>query len=391
MIEYRALTSAEFEQFWALDRYAFARQYHRGRYTPEVIAQLRGLFVHGELVAQLLIMPFRMQAGNGALSVGAIGSVATWPQHRRRGYAEQLLRAACTELREQGAVLALLYPFRHEFYHRLGWALAGERRLVQPTPGQLRAFQAEASTYVAVGPDQIEELDAIYRGALRGRYGPLVRDQNWWRVDVLRTWSGEPYHAFIWRDDQGRGRSYLIYRLERHEAGDRIVCRDIVALDPTARAQLFVFLARHADQIVVAEIPTPIDAPLNALLPTPVSTTVVPLFMQRVLDVTRLLTEYPFTATTTGHLTIQIADEWLPDNAGRYLIEWQQGKATVSRLGAGEADLACTSATLSQLLSRYLRPRTAVAFGLLAAPQRQALLLLEAALDGLPPFCADYW
>lgn len=391
MIDYRVLSPAEFEQFWALDSYAFARQYHRGRYTPAVIAQLRGLFVDGEPVAQLQIMPFQMQAGYGELAVGAIGSVATWPQHRRRGYAEQLLRHACAELRERGAVLALLYPFRHTFYQRLGWALAGERRLVQASPDHLQSFAAAPGTYIAATAAHIAELDTIYRGALRGRYGPLVRDHDWWQVDVLHTWSGDPYHAFIWRDEQGRGRSYLIYRLERNEQGDRLVCRDIVALDPVARAQLFVFIARHADQIVAAEIPTPIDAPLNALLPAPAPTSVVPLFMQRVLDTARLLSDYPFAPVGNGRLTIQISDDWLPDNAGRYQIAWDNGRAEVTRLGTGEADLACTAATLSQLLSRYLRPRTAAAFGLLAAPNRQALTLLEQALDGLPPFCGDYW
>ncbi|MEF3274392.1 MAG: GNAT family N-acetyltransferase [Chloroflexus sp.] len=390
MIEYRPIAEDEFEQFWALDSYAFARQYHRGRYTPTVIAQLRGLFVNGEHVAQLQIMPFAMQAGAGTLPVGAIGSVATWPQHRRRGYAEQLLRHACAELRDRGATLALLYPFRHIFYHRLGWALAGERRLVTLTPHHLQAFTAVPGTFSPAGSAQIAELDAIYRGALRGRYGPLVRDQSWWQVDVLQTWSGEPYHAFIWRDEQGNGRSYLIYQIERSASGARLVCRDIVALDPLARSQLFVFIARHADQINEAAVPTPIDAPLNALLPTPASVEVVPLFMQRVLDVASLLSQYPF-AAITGRLTIQIADDWLTDNAGRYQLEWSDGQVAVTRLDPGEADLSCTSATLSQLLSRYLLPRTAAAFGLLAVTERRALALLEQALAGLPPFCSDYW
>ncbi|WP_298821497.1 GNAT family N-acetyltransferase [Chloroflexus sp.] len=390
MIEYRPIAEDEFEQFWALDSYAFARQYHRGRYTPEVIAQLRGLFVDGHHVAQLQIMPFAMQAGAGTLPVGAIGSVATWPQYRRRGYAEQLLRAACAELREHGAVLALLHPFHHAFYHRLGWALAGERRLVKLTPQHLQAFTPVPGHYIPAGTEQIAELDVIYRGALRGRYGPLVREPTWWRIDVLQTWSGEPYHAFIWRDEQGRGRSYLIYRIERSTNRASLVCRDIVALDPVARAQLFVFIARHADQIDEAVIPTPIDAPLNALLPEPASVTVVPLFMQRALDVSRLLTLYPF-APATGRLTLQIADDWIADNTGRYQLEWDNGQISVTRLDPGEADLACTSATLSQLLSRYLTSRAAAAFGLLAVTERRALGLLEQALAGLPPFCGDYW
>jgi predicted acetyltransferase len=112
--------------------------------------------------------------------------------------------------------------------------------------------------------------------------------------------------------------------------------------------------------------------------------------MQRVLDVTRLLSLYPF-ATVNGRLRIQVADDWLNDNAGCYQIEWYDGQTTVHRLDHATVDLACTSSTLGQLLSRYLRPRTAAAFGLLTVYQRAALALLEQALAGLPPFCGDYW
>jgi hypothetical protein len=62
----------------------------------------------------------------------------------------------------------------------------------------------------------------------------------------------------------------------------------------------------------------------------------------------------------------------------------------VSRLAAGtEAGLRLDVRALTQIYSRLLRPRTAAAFGLLAAPDRAALELAERAFAGLAPFSTD--
>ncbi|NTU79960.1 MAG: GNAT family N-acetyltransferase, partial [Chloroflexales bacterium] len=254
-------------------------------------------------------------------------------------------------------------------------------------------FRAAAQgRFFAAGPAQIDELDRIYRGALRGRFGPLVRDAAWWEREVLHDWERRPWQAYIWRDEHGVGRSYTIFRLEPDGDGRRFEAREMVALDPTARAQLFVFVAAHQDQVTSARFRAPADAPVNLLFPDPLECAIQPHFMLRLLDVPAALEGYAFPREVAGRLTMAVADDWISDNQGVFALAFEGGRCQVTRLAAdAPTDLRCDVRVLTQIYSRYLRPRTAAAFGMLAAPVREALTLAERAFTGLVPFSSDFF
>jgi predicted acetyltransferase len=387
---FRPLLDGEFDDFYALDGYCFDQQYARSRYDQRMLAELRRLAVDGRVVAQMQLMPFLLETGRSTLPVGAVGGLAVAAEARGRGHADTLLREACSEMVSRGMALALLHPFQYPFYLKKGWVAAGERRVISAAPQQLRGIAAAAGSVVPAGADDIAELDRIFRAALRGRYGLLQRDDWWWQTDVLRRWDGEAYHARIWRDEQGNGRAYLIYRFDHSGAKPKLFCRDIVALDAQARAQLFLFMADHFAQVEIVEFPTPIDAPLNAFLPDPPAAAVKPIFLQRILDLPLLCAGYRAAPAAEGALTVALHDDWWPANAGSWRIEFSAGSCTAVR-SDDAADLSCSSGTFSQLLSRFLRPRSAQAFGLLDVSNRAALDLLDTALAGLPPFSSDYF
>jgi predicted acetyltransferase len=144
----------------------------------------------------------------------------------------------------------------------------------------------------------------------------------------------------------------------------------------------------------------PADAPVNLLFADPLDCAVEPHFMLRILDVAAALQAYPFPPALSGRLSLAVRDSWLPANQGVYALEFAGGACRVDRLPdaasglsglEGPADLACDISTLAQLLSRLLRPRTAAAFGLLDAPSRPALDLLDRAVAGLAPTGFDFF
>lgn len=390
MLSYRPLGEHDIDQYVALERYAFNVELDRAGPDAVRVARLRGLFVDARLATQLELLPIRVQAGAGELVAMGIGGVASAPAFRRRGYVASLLRHVADELREQGVALALLYPFKPSFYRRYGWASFFERRVYSGPPARFAPFRAAPGVWLQAGPDQADEFDRIYRGALRGRFGPLVRDTAWWRDRILHDDRRRPCYAYIWRDEHGQGRSYLVYQLEASDNGLQLTIRDLVALDPTARAQLFHFIAGHRDQVQQVRFRAPTDAPVNLLFPEPLACSVQPDMMLRLLDVPAALAQYPFPPTVAGRLTLAVSDDWIAANQGVFALEWAAGHCQVTRLpDAASADLGCDVAVLAQLYSRYLRPRTAAAFGVLAAHSRAALELMERAFVGLAPFCSD--
>jgi predicted acetyltransferase len=391
-MEYRPLTEHDIERYLALEGYAFRSNPDRSGLDGPRMAAFRGLFADGRLLAQLELLPLTLSTGLGTLPAAGVGSVASAPEARRRGHVNALMRRLADELRAAGTPLCLLFPFKRSFYARMGFATCSERKLYSGAPALFTPFRPGPGAFAPAGPADIPELDRIYAGALRGRFGPLARDERWWREQVLTGWDGRPRHAFVWRDEQGRGRSYTIFTIEGDGRRAELRCQEMVALDPAARAQLFAFIGGHQDQVATVRFQAPPDAPVNLLFPDPLECAAEPRVMLRLLDVAAALEGYAFPRDVAGALSVAVRDAWLPANQGVYRLELAGGRGAAARLpDDAPADLACDVSTLAQLYSRLLRPRTAAAFGALEAHSRPALDLAERAFAGLAPFTSDYF
>jgi predicted acetyltransferase len=391
-MHYRPLAEADIERYLALEAYAFQSNPDRANLADGKIATFRGLLDGDQLLAQLEIIPLRVRTGLGEIAAAGVGSVAGDPATRRRGHVATLMAHVAAELRAAGTPLCILFPFKRSFYARYGWATFLERRVYTGPPARFARFRPGPGRFVPAGPAQAAELDQIYTGALRGRFGVILRDPAWWEREVLHDWEGRRRQAYIWRDEQGVGRSYLVYRIEPDGKGRRLEAKEMVALDPVARAQLFAFCAGHEDQVDSVRFPAPADAPVNLLFPDPLECVVQPYFMLRLLDVAAALEGHHFPRGVAGRLTLAVSDDWLPENQGVYAVEFEGGRCRVARLPDDTpADLRCDVRALAQIYSRYLRPRTAATFGVIEAPDRAALELADAAFAGLAPFSADFF
>jgi len=78
----------------------------------------------GRVVASLVLYGLTAFVRGQKVPVTGVGSVAVSPEHRRRGVAEALMRAALRELRQQGKAFSMLYAFRESFYRKFGYGAA---------------------------------------------------------------------------------------------------------------------------------------------------------------------------------------------------------------------------------------------------------------------------
>ena len=84
------------------------------------------------LVSHVLVFPLSIEGHRGALRVGCVGAVLTFPQFRREGHASKLMRRAAQHIRETADVGMLFCDaVDAPFYERLDWsALPRGRALV---------------------------------------------------------------------------------------------------------------------------------------------------------------------------------------------------------------------------------------------------------------------
>ncbi|HMO59952.1 MAG TPA: sterol carrier protein domain-containing protein, partial [Roseiflexaceae bacterium] len=145
-------------------------------------------------------------------------------------------------------------------------------------------------------------------------------------------------------------------------------------------------------QFEAVKLNAPADAPLNMLLPDPLDCTIGAGPMLRLIDIAEVFTALRYPADCRGRLSIAVRDSWLDWNQATYELEVSDGVIACRRQPYdAAADLCCDVGVLTQLLTRYLRPRTAAAFGLLEVTQRPALDLIERLFAGLAPFSSDYY
>jgi predicted acetyltransferase len=387
-LEYREVPPEDFERFAQIQSVSYNEDHGRAleRTRSSGHRVNRGVYDAGRLVCGAYLYPLQISAAATPVGGGGIGNVATPPEDRRRGYTEFLLRGIAAELLSTGAPFCTLGAFKNSFYGRYGWATYLETRAFSGEPRLFAPFRrGQRGVWSPVGPEAISELDAIYRGALRARFGPLVRDEAWWRGAVLDRFN------YLWRDEDGQARAYVLFNFE----GDwprKLVCREVVALDPEARAQVFAFFASHEDQSSEVRFSAPSDAPVQMLIADPLECRMEPGYMLRLLDVAQALGGLPYRGDARGALTLRVADDWIAHNQGVFELDVAEGRASCRRLpDDAEADLALDVRQLAQIVSRHLRPRTAAAFGLLEVKERPALALLDTLFSGPAPFTSDWF
>ncbi len=349
----------------------------------------RGIYCGDRLVTGGILVPLQVMAGGATLAGGGIAMVATPPEARRRGYTAALLRGLVDEMRAGGASISTPGAFKESFYGRYGWVSSMEFRRLSGPPRLFASFRRRTGSWVPCGQEAIPEVDVIYRSAMAGRFGPLERDAAWWEYRVLHHGNR---HLYIWRDDTGTARAYVIFRFENESKGQTVVCREVVALDPEALGQVFGFFSMFEDQAEEVRFKAPADLPIQLLLPDSLECRMEPSTTMRLLDVIGVLTGLRYPEDVSGRLVLRIADDWLAHNRGIFKLEIDAGHAICRQLpDDAPVDLACDVRQLGQIVSRYLRPKTAAAFGLLDVHNPAALALFDQIFAGPSPYVSDWF
>src|SRR4029077_5614268 len=148
----------------------------------------------GELVASLVLYPLEAFVRGEKLPVVGIGSGAgspgprprgrrpplVPPEHRRRGVADQLLRATLQDMRDRGSAWSMLYSFRGDFYRRFGWGLVETPTMLSVPPASLPASDEARHVRRMRVPDRTHVMGLYDRVAKERGHFMLVRKPAWW-------------------------------------------------------------------------------------------------------------------------------------------------------------------------------------------------------------------
>ncbi|WP_346538631.1 GNAT family N-acetyltransferase [Micromonospora sp. DPT] len=348
-----------------------AREVERGIFEPD-----RSLLVRdgGRAVAHAAAFTRTLTVPGATVAAAHVTMVAVAVTHRRRGLLSTLMGRQLREIHDTGREpVAVLWASEGRIYPRFGYGLAAQRLAVDcPATAELRLPEpaSAAGTLRLADPVASQpELARVYDRARPDRPGWSDRDERWWRYVLAdpTAWRGgaTPRRALLHEGPDGVD-GYALWRTreEWDQRGPRGQVRvdEVVATDPEAYLALWrtLFSIDLTRQLSCGRVA--VDEPLLRLVDEPrrLGAQLVDALWVRVVDVPAALAarRYP----TAVDLVIEVTDELLPENIGRWRLTGGPTGAVCVRTD-DPAELACDVRGLGELYLGGVAPAALAATG----------------------------
>jgi predicted acetyltransferase len=353
MLEIRKLTEQEYDECLALSEYAFQYQLSDEDKEKRKLLlkkqEIWGEFEDGTLLSKLQLIPLQIFIEGKEYEMGGIASVATWPEHRRKGSVARLLKQALLSMKEQSQTISFLHPFNVGFYRKFGWELSVSLKKYFIEAKDLYFYPNVAGKVIRVDKKESWELlNTIYE-SYAGQYnGMLKRQEYWWEHRVYP----EGFRTAVYLDEHNTAKGYMFYKISER----MMDIQELVYLDEEVRRGLWNYISQHDSMIEKIKIVAPSDDQLPFLLKNPkMQQEMVSYFMARIVDLQKFLAEHPISKVKEP-LLLHITDEFADWNTGTYTIE--EGTVTFqAEAEPKEKGITADIQTLTALLLGAQQPR----------------------------------
>ena len=358
-LEYRSPTADELETVLRTTYAAFGEEAKQEE-LERLLAMLpadRALAAwdDGSVVGTAGSWPFQLTVPGPVVPAAGVTLVGVLPSHRRRGILSELMRRQLEDVRERGEPIAILWASESPIYGRFGYGVAtvetnidAERSAFglrdDPGPrGSVRLVTYEEAT---------ELFPPVHERVRAERPGLLARTPDWWRLFLAdfehwREGAGPKFYALLELDGEPAG--YTTYRIaSKWEEGaprGELRVQETFATTPEASRELWRFL--FGVDLVARVKASRLDPSWSLFLavrdPRRLHVSIHEGIWLRLVDLEAALRARSFEPGQP--VVLEVADELLPANAGR----WRVGEET----GASE-DEPDVALDVADLASAYL-------------------------------------
>ncbi|MDR3590395.1 MAG: GNAT family N-acetyltransferase [Negativicutes bacterium] len=384
-MEFRLTGPGDEEVKWLWD-YCFEKKEHPffrwyfSRYSQE--GNVLAGYNDGKLSACLHLNPFDLYLRGKTLPVSYIVGLGVMPE-ARSGVSGDLLRGALAEMRRRRHWISIIMPARAGTYYPYQWELCYHQLRYSVDIGELKTLGAKWGTFRGFNnPQDIAELDSLYRRFVAGRHGYAWRSRDYWS-QIVEEHALDNGHIYI-LENAGQPQGYIFYKLHQ----GKLLVREMAYTCRSALLALVQFMVQHRSQAKAAEWSAPLDDWLYFLLPDPKgAVTMEPFMSARVVDAAEALAALSYPADVDGSVSFAVEDDLAPWNNRIITLTTSGGKGRISTLSQSPADTVRLSVgALTQLLFGRLSASELLQMGRLHSEMSAPLNLL----DRLFPKCNNY-
>lgn len=301
----------------------------------------------GELMSGMLSNRLMMNFDGVFVPLSGIGGVVTHPAYRYGGSVRAVIAQLLTRERAHGCIFSGLYPFNHAFYRKFGFELAMSQKTYTLPISLLKPYAGEMTARLLQPEDDRAFLKPVFE-AFIARYNLAIACDE----KKLAAWTrSEPYarneYTYALYEADEPVACLHFEKLVRNDEGVLSV-KNLAFSTELGLRRLLGFLYRFNAEMETLEIKLPDDIPLPALVDTPydVECSVEYPYMLRALNTEAVLKA--MRRGDFGRFVIEVTDDFLPDNAGCWLVE--PGRAEPTSLAP---DLRMSVQAFSQLVCGY--------------------------------------
>lgn len=340
--------------------------------TPDMLGRKFGVFEDGDLRSICSYLEYAVRVRDGWLPMVGLATVATPPEHRRRGLVRHLIGASLKRWRGEYPI-STLWPMKHSYYRRFGWAMANKSVQYTCEPEDLAfARDGAAGERVRLDPGDWERLQDVHEAHGTDIGLTFRRDEDWWRGRVFRSIGGGKRFVYGVEGDGGRIDGYVVYTVGNIGGGDlRLRVNDLAYRDHASYLGLLAILADHESQVEEIRIYRENESSLFDLVEDPeeVECTVVPGPQVRVVDVEDALSALAYPDGASAALALDVADGQAPWNDGTFELRVEDGEGECRAVDDPDLPRATLDVnTLSQLYVGAHSPEEARRIADLDAP-----------------------
>jgi len=355
-----------------------------------------GCFREGKLIGGMRFFDFIMNIHGIMIPVGGVGSICVDLASKKEHVAKELVEYYLRHYHEKETSMTALYPFRPDFYRKMGWGYGVKMNQYRINPGDLPRGSKEDLHYLKA--TDAEAICECFNKYVARTHGMVLKEPAYFtrvleRGRVIGVKNGDKISGFLSFGFKKKYKDhFLLHDLE---------INDLVYDDAQALSKLITFLQTQLDQVnrIIYNTQDPdfhwlIHDPRNGepnIFKTSQESNVQGLgIMYRVIDTLKIfgqLEEHNFNNVSLK-LKMNVRDSFHPENNKSHIVHFENGKAKTSE-GDYDTEISIDISEFSSLLMGVIEFNKLIEYGIAKISNPEYTQLVNTAFKSQKPVTTE--
>lgn len=324
--------------------------------------------------------------GGQHVPMTGIAAVGIAPEYRGSGAAIALMQHTLKELHTQEVPISVLYPATQRLYRKAGYEQGGSYCSWE-IPTESIQVREQPLPLQPIIPINHQVFHHLYQQQARLTHGYLDRNPAIWQGLIQPNNQETIYGYFIGDKEQPQG--YIIFSQHSTQDSAILQVRDWVILTDAAAQSFWSFVANHRSQIKQVRWKSSVIDSLTLQLPEQTAKiSHHERWMLRVINLVKALELRGYPLGIQAELHLEVKDDLLADNNGKFILSVANGRGEVTKGGKGELQLDIRG--LAPLYTSLFTPCHLQLAGKLNATET-ALLAATQIFAGVSPWMINFF